>query len=69
LPLEVAGAVVVVFDAVLDGALVCTDGDGAAGGEGTVVVVCSDVFGAVSFFSVVGGVGASLSEEGFIFSE
>ena len=58
-----------VFEAVLDGALAGADEGGAAGVEGVVDVVLSDVLGAVSFFSVVAGVGASLPEEGFILSE
>lgn len=58
-----------VFEAVLDGALAGADEGGAAGVEGVVDVVWSDVLGAVSFFSVVAGVGASLPEEGFILSE
>ncbi|HKQ34105.1 MAG TPA: hypothetical protein VJT11_02245 [Nitrospiraceae bacterium] len=58
-----------VFEAVLDGALAGADEGEAAGVEGVVDVVWSDVLGAVSFFSVVAGVGASLPEEGFILSE
>ena len=69
MPLEVDGAAVVVFDAVLDGVLACTGEEGAAGVGDAVDVVCSDGLGDVSFFSVVGGVAVSLSEEGFILSE
>ena len=58
-----------VFDAVLAGVLACTDEEGAAGVGDAGDVVCSDGLGAVSFFSVVGGVAVSLSEEGFILSE
>ena len=58
-----------VFEAVLDGVLAGADEGEAAGVEGAVDVVCSDALGAVSFFSVVTGVGASLPEEGFILSE
>lgn len=57
------------FEAVLDGVLAGADEGEAAGVEGVVDVVWSDVLGAVSFFSVVAGVGVSLPEEGFILSE
>ncbi len=66
------GAVVAVFEVlevVLDGVLAGADEGGEAGVEGAVDVVWSDVLGAVSFFSPVVGVGASLPEEGFILSE
>jgi type IV secretory pathway VirB10-like protein len=69
LAVEGEGVGVGVFEAVLDGALAGADEGGAAGVEGVVDVVWSDVLGAVSFFSVVAGVGASLPEEGFILSE
>ncbi len=67
--MAVEGVVVGVLEVVLDGVLVGADEGEAAGVEGVVDVVWSDVLGAVSFFSVVAGVGASLPEEGFIFSE
>lgn len=66
------GGVVAVFellDVVLGGVLVGADEGEATGVEGVVGVVWSDALGAASFFSVVAGVGASLSEEGFILSE
>ncbi len=65
------GAVVDVFEVVLDGVLAGAEEGGEAGVEGAVDVVLSDVFGVVSFFSPVAGAdaGASLSEEGFILSE
>ena len=66
------GAVVAVFELlefVLDGVLAGTVEGGEAGVAGAVAVVCSDVLGAVSFFSPVAGVGASSPEEGFILSE
>lgn len=61
--------VVEVFEVVLDGALDGADEGGDAGVEGAVDVVCSDVFGAVSFFSSLLAVGCSLPGDGFIFSE
>ena len=61
--------VVAVFEVGLDGVLAGTDEGGDAGVEGGVDVVWSDVLDAVSFFSPVAGVGASLPEEGFILSE
>jgi len=63
------GAVVAVFEVVLDGVLAGTDEGGEAGVEGAVDVVWSDVLGAVSFFSSVLDAGSSLPEEGFILSE
>jgi hypothetical protein len=72
LVVEDDGAVVAVFELlefVLDGVLAGTVEGGEAGVAGTVGVVCSDVLGAVSFFSPVAGVGASSPEEGFILSE
>jgi hypothetical protein len=72
LVVEDGGAVVVVFELlefVLDGVLAGVDVGGEAGVEGAVGAVCSDVLGAVSFFSPVAGAGASSPEEGFIFSE
>ena len=69
LVVEDDGAVVVVLEVVLDGVLAGADAGGEAGVEGAVDVVCSDVLGAVSFFSPVVGAGTSLSEEGFILSE
>ena len=62
-------AVFEVFEVVLDGVLAGTDEGGEAGVEGAVVVVWSDVLGAVSFFSSVLGADSSLPEEGFILSE
>ena len=62
-------AVLEVLEVVLDGVLAGADEGGAVGVEGVVDVVWSDALGAASFFSVVAGVGASLSEEGFILSE
>ena len=70
--LEDDGAVVVVLEVlevVLDGVLAGADAGGDSGVEGAVDVVWSDVPGAASFFSPAAGAGASLSEEGFIFSE
>jgi len=61
--------VVEVFEVVLDGVLAGADEGGDAGVEGAVDVVCSDVFGAVSFFSSLLAVGCSLPGAGFIFSE
>ena len=61
--------VVGVLEVVLDGVLVGADEGEATGVEGVVDVVWSAALGAASFFSVVAGVGASLPEEGFIFSE
>jgi hypothetical protein len=66
---EDEGVVVEVFEVVLDGALDGADEGGDAGVEGAVDVVCSDVFGAVSFFSSLLAVGCSLPGDGFIFSE
>jgi len=59
----------VVFDVVLDGVLAGMDEEGGAGVGDAGDVVCSDGLGDVSFFSVVGGLAVSLSEEGFILSE
>lgn len=61
--------VVEVFEVVLDGVLAGADEGGDAGVEGAVDVVCSDVVGAVSFFSSLLAVGCSLPGDGFIFSE
>jgi hypothetical protein len=58
-----------VFEVVLDGVLAGAEEGGEAGVEGVVDVVCSDVLGAVSFFSSLLAVGCSLPGEGFIFSE
>jgi hypothetical protein len=69
LVVEDDGAVVVVFEVVLDGVLAGAEEGGEAGVEGVVDVVCSDVLGAVSFFSSLLAVGCSLPGEGFIFSE
>jgi hypothetical protein len=69
LVVEVEGGVVGVLELVLAGVLVGTDEGGEAGVEGAVVAGWSEVLGAVSFLSAVAGVGASLSEEGFILSE
>jgi hypothetical protein len=69
LVVEVAGVGVGVCESVFDGVLAGADEGGAVGVEGAVDVVWSDALGAVSFFSVVTGVGASLPEEGFILSE
>jgi hypothetical protein len=72
LVVEDDGAVVAVFELlefVLDGVLAGTVEGGEAGVAGAVGVVCSDVLGAVSFFSPVAGVGVSSPEEGFILSE
>jgi hypothetical protein len=66
---EDAGVVVAVLEGGLDGVLAGTDEGGEAGVEGAVEVVWSDVLGAVSFFSPVAAIGASLPEEGFILSE
>ena len=66
---EVDGVVVAVLEGGLDGVLAGTDEGGEAGVERAVDVVWSDVLVALSFFSPVAGVGASLPEEGFIFSE
>jgi hypothetical protein len=66
---EDEGVVVEVFEVVLDGVLAGADEGGDAGVEGAVDVVCSDVFGAVSFFSSLLAVGCSLPGDGFIFSE
>ena len=66
---EVEGEVVEVLELVLVGVLAGTDEGGEAGVEGAVDVGWSDVLGAVSFLSVVAGVGASLSGVGFILSE
>ena len=63
------GAVLEVLEVVLDGVLAGADAGGEAGVEDAGDVVCSDVLGAVSFFSSVLAVGTSLSEGGFIFSE
>lgn len=63
------GAVFDVLEVVLDGVLAGTDEGGEAGVEGAVDAVCSDVLGAVSFFSSVLAIGISLPAEGFIFSE
>jgi hypothetical protein len=63
------GAVFDVLEVVLDGVLAGTDEGGEAGVEGAVDAVCSDVLGAVSFFSSVVAIGTSLPEEGFILSE
>jgi len=66
------GGVVAVFEVlevVLDGGLAGTDVGGDTGVEGAVDAVWSDILGTDSFFSVVAGVGASLSDEGFILSE
>jgi hypothetical protein len=63
------GAVLDVLEVVLDGVLAGTDEGGEAGVEGAVDAVCSDVLGAVSFFSSVVAIGTSLPEEGFILSE
>jgi hypothetical protein len=63
------GAVLEVFEVVLDGVLAGADAGGDAGVEGAVDVVWSDVAGAVSFFSSVLAIGSSLPGEGFIFSE
>ena len=62
-------AVLEVLEGVLDGVLAGADAGGEAGVEGGVDVVCSDVAGAVSFFSSVLAIGSSLPKEGFIFSE
>ena len=67
--LEDDGAVVGVFEVVLDGGLAGADAGGEAGLAGAVDVVWSDMLGATSFFSPVVAVGASLPEEGFILSE
>jgi hypothetical protein len=72
LVLEDDGVVVAVLEVpelVLDGVLAGTDEGGEAGVAGAVDVVCSDVLGAVSFFSSVLAIGASLPAEGFILSE
>lgn len=61
--------VVGVFEVVLDGVLAGADEGEAAGVEGAVDVVCSDVLGAASFFSSLLAIGCSLPGEGFIFSE
>lgn len=61
--------VFVVLEVVLDGVPAGTDEGGEAGVEGAVDVVCSDVLGAVSFFSSLLAIGCSLPGEGFIFSE
>ena len=66
---EVDGVVAAVLEGGLDGVLAGTDEGGEAGVEGAVEVVWSDVLVAVSFFSPVVAVGASLPEEGFILSE
>jgi hypothetical protein len=65
----VVGAVLDVLEVVLDGVLAGTDEGEEAGVEGAVDAVCSDVLGAVSFFSSVLGADSSLPAEGFIFSE
>ena len=67
--MEVGGGVVGVLEVVLAGVLAGTDEGGETGVEGAVDVGWSDVLGAVSFLSVVAGVGASLSGVGFILSE
>lgn len=66
---EDEGVGVGVFEAVLDGALAGADEGEAAGVEGVVDVLWSDVLGAVSFFSSLLAVGCSLPGDGFIFSE
>ena len=66
---EFEGGVVEVLELVLVGVLAGPDEGGEAGVEEAVVADWSEVLAAVSFFSVVAGVGASLSEEGFILSE
>jgi hypothetical protein len=55
----------VVFDGVLAGA----DEGEEAGAAGAVDVGWPDVLGVASFFSPATGMGASLSDEGFILSE
>jgi hypothetical protein len=69
LVVEDDGVVVVVFEVVLDGVLAGAEEGGEAGVAGVVDVVCSDVLGAVSFFSSLLAIGCSLPGEGFIFSE
>jgi hypothetical protein len=65
----VVGAVLEGLDVVPGWVLAGADAGGAAGVEGAVDVVWSDVRGAASFFSSVLAIGPSVSEEGFILSE
>ena len=65
-----AGVVVFeVFDVEFEEVLAGTEEGGEAGVEGAVDVSWLDGVGDVSFLSPVVGAGASLSGEGFIFSE
>ncbi len=64
---EDAGVLVAVLEVVLEGVLAGAGVD--AGAEGAAGVAWSDVGDAVSFFSPVVGVGASLPADGFILSE
>jgi hypothetical protein len=66
---EDAGVLVAVLELVLDGVLAGAGAGVDAGVEGVADVVWSDVVDAVSFFSPVVGVGASLPADGFILSE
>jgi hypothetical protein len=66
------GGVVAAFEGlevVFDGVLAGADEGGDAGVEEAVDAVWPDVFGVASFFSPATGMGASLSDEGFILSE
>jgi hypothetical protein len=69
LVLEDDGVGVGVLEVVLGVVLAGAEEEGEAGVEGAVDVVCSDVLGAVSFFSSLLAIGCSLPGEGFIFSE
>jgi hypothetical protein len=65
----VAVVVVEVPEVVLDGVLAGVAVEGGAGVVEVIAVDFSDVLGAISFFSPVVGVGASLPADGFILSE
>jgi hypothetical protein len=66
---EDAGVLVAVLEVVLEGVLAGAGAGVDAGAEGAAGVAWSDVGDAVSFFSPVVGVGASLPADGFILSE
>jgi hypothetical protein len=66
---EAAGVLVAALELVLDGVLAGAGAGVDAGAEGAADVDWSVVVDAVSFFSPVVGVGASLPADGFILSE